>query len=1179
MAKLTFRQGVVRHQGGLGPAQGFLSLVGDDVNLIVSPDFTVITFVHGTTNYLYTESVSITSAWGPFVPPTDYWLYWDLNLSTGVVTRGSTTLEPIESPSQPGSPATGQMWFNTVTNLWFAFTGSSFTEVVRVFACKLTAGTTFTSVSASTPDFRGTQVGLTTTQKVGSLVFGSAGNPLRKGTGNQFFTTEDDFLTGVPTGASLRIESITVTGQATEVIPAYYVVQYDDFDMIGLADPFQQGLKLFGIVEGDVTTGEVTNFVIQGSITNEAWDWEAAGALANAALFVGPTGELVLLPSIPNQLPVATVIGKQEILFAPALFPQVSLALEEINVEVQDEGTSLTSNVAKINFAGTGVSTTLPLADEVLVTIPGLIVEEEGVSKSNATIKLNFVGTGVEVTEIVTDELQISIPDPVITFGEYVGTFDASSGSFPVATNQGDWFNVTVAGTVDSQSFVIGDILVALIDAPSTTTFAGNWSIVPNISVDDHTLLTNIGTNTHTQIDTHIADATLHFTQASISITESQISDLQSYLLEVADADGDTQIQVEETADEDIIRFDTGDNVTGFPAQANTLVLSSAEFTLALPTADVAATAGAAINITAGTGNTEGAGGAVNITAGNTGTSSNQTQDGGKITLQAGYARTTGGAGDVVGVGGGIDIIAGDMVRSGSGYGKGGDIAITAGESYHSGNGPGAGITLTAGRNRRESGSISGGDINLIGGYGDSDNDSSSSGGGDVKLTGGEGRATGDGNGGDVRLLGGVGGNDGGDITLTGGQGYGTDNPATKGDGGNIKLTGGLGQLIGGNIVITPGVGGANGAGAINIVQSTAPLVTTDKLYNEGGALTWNGIDLTAGGGGGDSIVDADGDTSITTELNADEDLIRFNTGAGLTGYPLNTNTLIVSSREFQLELPDAYGGNYGGPQITLRSGEGSGSGAGGRIRLIVANSGAIGSGGEIVLQAGFCFANTEIGGHINVYAGGADLGTGGAISIKAGYSDMGTAGDVNINSGYNQDTGDAGNINITGGYGGSTSGDGGDIVLQAGTASTGSTGSIVIPTQTAPDVTTNKLYNEDGTLTWNGIDLTAPQLTFNTQVGTSYTAVLSDAGIMITLDNGSAIAMTIPANASVPYPIGTQINFQQLGAGAVTIGITADTLNVNANFTKVLNGAFAIATAVKMTATTWTLFGNLVAV
>ena len=35
----------------------------------------------------------------------------------------------------------------------------------------------------------------------------------------------------------------------------------------------------------------------------------------------------------------------------------------------------------------------------------------------------------------------------------------------------------------------------------------------------DHTLLANIGTNTHTQIDTHIADATIHFTEGSIDHT------------------------------------------------------------------------------------------------------------------------------------------------------------------------------------------------------------------------------------------------------------------------------------------------------------------------------------------------------------------------------------------------------------------------------------------------------------------------------------------------------------------------------------------------------------------------------------------------------------------------------------------------------------------------------------
>ncbi len=58
----------------------------------------------------------------------------------------------------------------------------------------------------------------------------------------------------------------------------------------------------------------------------------------------------------------------------------------------------------------------------------------------------------------------------------YRGDWDASAGTFPSGANTGDFYYVTVAGTVDSISFAVGDNIVATTDAASTTVYAANWS-------------------------------------------------------------------------------------------------------------------------------------------------------------------------------------------------------------------------------------------------------------------------------------------------------------------------------------------------------------------------------------------------------------------------------------------------------------------------------------------------------------------------------------------------------------------------------------------------------------------------------------------------------------------------------------------------------------------------------
>ena len=53
-----------------------------------------------------------------------------------------------------------------------------------------------------------------------------------------------------------------------------------------------------------------------------------------------------------------------------------------------------------------------------------------------------------------------------------------------------------------------------------------DWSVWANATgASSHLALGDIGTNTHAQIDTHLADTATHFTMAEISITTSQISD------------------------------------------------------------------------------------------------------------------------------------------------------------------------------------------------------------------------------------------------------------------------------------------------------------------------------------------------------------------------------------------------------------------------------------------------------------------------------------------------------------------------------------------------------------------------------------------------------------------------------------------------------------------------------
>ena len=82
-----------------------------------------------------------------------------------------------------------------------------------------------------------------------------------------------------------------------------------------------------------------------------------------------------------------------------------------------------------------------------------------------------------------------------------------------------------------------------------------------------------------------------------------------------------------------------------------------------------------------------------------------------------------------------------------------------------------------------------------------------------------------------------------------------------------------------------------------------------------------------------------------------------------------------------------------------------------------------------------------------------------------------------------------------------------------------------------------------------------------------SYTGVLTDAGKVITMSNASVNTVTIPANSSVAYVIGTRINILNLGAGACTPTAAAG-VTINGTITALATNSSAAV--IKTATNTW---------
>jgi len=328
--RISFRQGIVRYPVS-GSQQDFLEVSGTYVNLNAANGRIEVTFGHRGTNYLLVENQTVSQAWGPLTTNGDHWLYWDIDLDTGARTFGTTAVEPVFQSSQPTNVA-GLHWYDTINNIHYVGDGTTFSEVVRVFAAKITVSgnvpieNTAASLSAGLNGlaFAGSQIGSNISNYAGRIVFDNLGNVVTRENG-ELFTSEDQFFLDGSQVNSVRLESNVNYAKASEALGAFTAVKYNSSGLLEPAVYDDTDNNVIALVTESAGGNDVVANVLQGVVRNPSWTWSTigsklwvSGATPGLLTETNPnTADPVTYPV--NRVPVARVLSTTEIIFEQGL--------------------------------------------------------------------------------------------------------------------------------------------------------------------------------------------------------------------------------------------------------------------------------------------------------------------------------------------------------------------------------------------------------------------------------------------------------------------------------------------------------------------------------------------------------------------------------------------------------------------------------------------------------------------------------------------------------------------------------------------------------------------------------------------------------------------------------------------------------------------------------------------
>jgi hypothetical protein len=119
--------------------------------------------------------------------------------------------------------------------------------------------------------------------------------------------------------------------------------------------------------------------------------------------------------------------------------------------------------------------------------------------------------------------------------------------------------------------------------------------------------------------------------------------------------------------------------------------------------------------------------------------------------------------------------------------------------------------------------------------------------------------------------------------------------------------------------------------------------------------------------------------------------------------------------------------------------------------------------------------------------------------------------------------------------------------------------------------------FTPGDTLTAANMNIVANSLiAVSAQTGTAYTIGTADVGKLVTLSNVAAQSITVPANASVAFAIGDQVNFINLSTGTATFAPAGTAVIRSAGAKLKLADQYAVCTVLKIDTDAWVMLGNV---